>query len=119
MVKKSEVKVKQFRNFISKQVTIYPDRDDQLFDYKQVKAYVTKQTKDLPEDAHVIVRGLNILRDSTLKSYGGDMMDEEVFYEYTKGKVKDDTKFKYFRNFTITVKEPNRQGNMFTGRKKN
>jgi hypothetical protein len=79
---------------------------------------VTKQTKDLPEGSKVVVRSLNILRDTTLKGYNNDFMDEDTYYEYAKGKVKDDTKFKYFRNFTITVKEPNRQGNMFTGRKK-
>ncbi len=45
--------------------------------------------KDLPKGTNYTVSGLNILRNSTLKSYNENFMTEEDYDEYTQGKVTD------------------------------
>lgn len=112
MVRKDPVIEKVFKNYTKKIITIRPDKDDQVFTFKQIKKYIEEKTKDLPKDSKFFVRGLNILRDTTLKGYEDDFMTQDDYDEYSKGKVKDATKFDKFYNFTITIQQPNNQ-NMF------
>ena len=84
--------------------------------YSHINSFVIivqKIKKKLPKDAKYVVRGLNILRDTTLKSYNDPFMTEDEYDEYTAGKVKDNTKFKYFYGFTISIRIPNEEGNLF------
>ena len=105
MVKRDPVKVYETENYIKKTITIRPDKDNQLFTFKQIKDYVTNKMKDLPKGTNYTVSGLNILRNSTLKSYNENFMTEEDYDEYTQGKVTDATKFDKFYEFTVTIRE--------------
>jgi hypothetical protein len=105
-MKKDAVVIKETNGFIQKSVTIRPDKENQIFQYKQIKAYVQEQKKKLPKGTKMIVRASNILRDTTLKGYDDDFMDEDDYDEYVKGKVKNIAKFKHFFNFTVTIIEP-------------
>lgn len=105
-MKKDAVIIKQSNGFIQKSVTIRPDEENQIFTYKQIKAYTEKQIKKLPKGTKMIVRATNILRDTTLKGYDDDFMDENDYDEYVTGKVKNTAKFKHFFNFTVTIIEP-------------
>jgi hypothetical protein len=113
MVKKDPVIEKVTQNFTRKSVTIRPDKKNQVFTYKQIKKYSDQVLKTLPENSKVIITGLNILRETTLKGYNDPMMEEEEFEEYTKGKTKEASKFDKFFNFTISVYEPNKKPNYF------
>jgi hypothetical protein len=106
-MKKDPVKELVTPNFIKKTVTIRPDKENQLFTYKQVKSYGEQVLKTLPKDSKMIVKGENILRDTTLKGYNDDFLSQEEYDEYAQGYVKDSTKFDKFYNFTITILEPN------------
>jgi hypothetical protein len=112
MVRKDPVKEIITPNYIKRTITVRPDKDNQLFTFKQVKEFCEKKEKQLPANAKMVVRGLNILRDTTLKSYDDDFMNEDEYDEYSIGKNKDSSKFNKFFNFTITILEPNTQ-NMF------
>ena len=58
-------------------------------------------------DDRMTVTGLNILRNSSLKGYEDDFMDDEAWDEYCNSKVKDGTKYDKFYSFTITIRQPN------------
>jgi len=105
MVKRDPVKVYETENYMKKTITIRPDKDNQLFTFKQIKDYVTNKMKDLPKGTNYTVSGLNILRNATLKSYNENFMTEEDYDEYTQGKVTDATKFDKFYEFTVTIRE--------------
>jgi hypothetical protein len=105
-MKKDKVVIKETNGFVQKSVTARPDKKDQLFTFKQIKDYTNVQLKKLPKGSKVIVRATNILRDTTLKGYDNDFMDENEYDEYSKGKVADTDKFKHFFNFTVTLIEP-------------
>ena len=107
MVRKSQVKIMTTPNYVKKSVTVRPDKDNEVFTFQQIKKYCDEKLKSLPKGTKYVVRAENILRDTTLKGLDDDFMQEEDYDEYTKGKVKDNTKFKYFKNFTITMREPN------------
>ena len=107
MVRKSQVKILTTPNYVKKSVTVRPDKDNEVFTFPQIKKYCHEKLKNLPEGTVYIVRALNILRDTSLKEFDDYFMTDEEYDEYTKGKVKDNTKFKYFKNFTITIREPN------------
>jgi hypothetical protein len=109
MVKKDKTIEIITPNFIKRTITVRPDKENQLFTFKQVKEYCEKKQKQLPENAKMIIRGLNILRDTTLKSYDDNFMTEDEYDNYSKGKVKDSSKFDKFYNFTITIIQPNNQ----------
>jgi hypothetical protein len=106
-MKKDPVKELATPNFIKKTITIRPDKENQLFTYKQIKKYGEQVLKTLHKDSKMIVKGENILRDTTLKGYNDDFLSQEEYDEYAQGHVKDSTKFDKFYNFTITILEPN------------
>lgn len=55
------------QNYIKSTITIRPDKDNQVFTFKQVKDFCEKKFKTLPPDTKIVVKGLNILRDTTLR----------------------------------------------------
>ncbi len=112
MVRKSPVTEFVTSNYTKKTITIRPDADNQVFTFKQVQEYCNKKMKDFKPDAKVVVTGLNILRNTTLKGYDDDFMSEDSYEEYAKGKVNDSSKFDKFYSFTITIRE-NHEGNLF------
>ena len=61
--------------------------------------------KDLPKRTNCTVSGLNLLRNSTLKSYNETFMTEQDYDEYTQGKVTDASKSDKFYDFTVTIRE--------------
>jgi hypothetical protein len=116
-VRKSAVTQKKFLNFTSKEQTIYTDKDNQYFKYKTIRDFVKKQEASLPQGSKMIVRGMNILRETTLKGYNGEMMTDEQHEEYVKNKVKNTAGFEVYTNFTITVLEPSTEPSMFNQHK--
>ena len=112
MVRKDEPKILVTPSYIKKTITIRPDKDNQVFTFKQVKDFVNKKLKTLPANANAVVTGLSILRQTTLKGYHEDFMTEDEYDEYARGRVEDSSKFSNFRNFTITVRMPN-DGSLF------
>jgi hypothetical protein len=113
MVKKSAVTEKQFLNFKSKEITYYPDTENGYFKQNKIREFYNKVKSTLPEGSKVIVRGMNIVRGTTLKGYNDDFMTDEQFEEYARGKVKDVEKFNVFKNFTVTVLEPSTEPSLF------
>lgn len=105
MVRRDPVKILETPNYIKKTITIRPDKDNQIFTFKQVKDYVSKKMQDLPDGSAYTVTALNILRNSTLKMYAEDFMSEDKYEEYAKGKVEDSEKFDKFYEFTVTIRE--------------
>jgi hypothetical protein len=105
MVRRDPIKIFETPNYIKKTITIRPDKDNQIFTFKQVKDYVSKKMQDLPDGSLYNVTALNILRNSTLKMYAEDFMSEDKYEEYTRGKVEDNEKFDKFYEFTVTIRE--------------
>ena len=101
MVKKDPVIEKVSLGFTKKTLTIRPDKKNQVFTYKQEKNYSEQVLKSLPRDAKVVITGQNILRDTTLKGYNDNIMSEEEYEIYTRGKVADDSKFDKFLYITL------------------
>ena len=74
-------------------ITIRPNKDNQLFTRTQIKEYCQKQMLKLGINDKMLVTGLNILRNSTLKEYEDDFMNDESWENYLFAKaVKDRTK---------------------------
>jgi hypothetical protein len=119
MVKKSAVTEKRFLNFKSKEMTYYPDTKNGYFKQNKIREFYNKVKSTLPEGSKVIVRGMNIVRGTTLKGYNDDFMTDEQFEEYARGKVKNVEKFNVFKSFTITVLEPSTEPSLFSQHKKN
>ena len=105
-MRKDPVKVLITPNYKKTTITIRPDKDNQLFSRKQIKEYCQKQIAKLGTDVKMVVTGLNILRNSTLKEYEDDFMDDEAWDRYCQSKAKNYTKFDKFHEFTITIREP-------------
>ena len=59
------------------------------------------------KDDTMVVTGLNILRNSNLKGYEDDFIDDDAWDEYCKSKVRGGAKFDKFYEFTITIRQPN------------
>jgi hypothetical protein len=95
-------------NYTKKTITIRPDKDNELFTFNQIKTYCNDVEKTLGKNEKMVVKGLNILKDSTLRGYNDDFMSEDEWDEYCQGKVHDSTKFNLFYNFTIVVRSPNK-----------
>ena len=93
-------------NYTKKTITIRPNKENQIFTRKQIKEYCEKQMQKLGKDDRMVVTGLNILRNSNLKEYEDDFMDDEAWDRYCESKVRDCTKFNLFHEFTITIREP-------------
>ena len=105
-MRKDPVKVLNTQNYTKKTITIRPNKQNQLFTRSQIKEYCEKQIAKLGKDVKVVVTGLNILRNSSLKGYDDDFMDDDSWDDYCKSKVRDGTKFNLFHEFTITIREP-------------
>jgi len=105
MVRKDPVTIIDTLNYRTKTVTIRPDKDNQVFTFKQVQDYSKKQMTKLSPNADVLITGLNILRETTLKGYENDFMTQHAYDEYLKGHVEDATKFDKLYNFTIRIRE--------------
>jgi len=106
-MRKDPVKILVTPNYTKKTITIRPDKDNQLFTRKQIKTFCEKQIKKLGKDDTMVVTGLNILRNSNLKGYEDDFMDDDAWDKYCYSKVDNGTKFDKFYEFTITVRRPN------------
>ena len=107
MVRKDPVKIVNTPNYTKKTVTIRPDKDNELFTFSQIKKYCEDVSKTLSIDDKMVVKGLNILKDSTLKGYDDNFISDEDWNDYSQGKVKDSEKFNNFYNFTITIRSSN------------
>ena len=106
-MRKDPVKTLVTPNYTKKTITIRPNIENQLFTRKQIKEYCKKTNAQLGKDDRMVVTGLNILRNSNLKEYEDDFMDDEAWDRYCKSKVRDGTKFDKFYEFTITIRQPN------------
>jgi len=106
-MRKDPVKTLVTPNYTKKTITIRPDKNNQLFTRKQIKDYCQKQMLKLGNDDRMVVTGLNILRNSNLKEYEDDFMDDEAWDRYCKSKARDSTKYDKFYEFTITIRQPN------------
>ena len=106
-MRKDPVKVLNAPNYKKPTITIRPDKDNKLFTRSQIKTYCNKQMQKLGIDAKMTVRGLNILRNSNLKGYEDDFMDDDAWDDYCNSKVRDGTKYDKFYSFTITIRQPN------------
>ena len=113
-IKKELVSTVTTIGFTKKTFVFRPEKENQVFDFKSAHKVYNKFLESVPENSKVVVRGLNILRDTTLKGFDDEFIDEDTYDDYTKGKVANVDKFKYFYNLTITVLEPN----ILTGNKK-
>ena len=113
-IKKELVSTVTTIGFTKKTYVFRPEKENQVFDFKSAQKVYNKFLESVPENSKVVVRGLNILRDTTLKGFDDEFIDEDTYDDYTKGKVANVDKFKYFYNLTITVLEPN----ILTGNKK-
>ena len=106
-MRKDPVKTLVTSNYTKKTWTIRPDKDNQLFTRKQIKEYCQKQMLKLGIDDRMTVTGLNILRNSSLKGYEDDFMDDDAWDEYCNSKVRDSSKYDKFYSFTITIRTNN------------
>ena len=106
-MRKDPVKTLVTPNYTKKTITIRPNKQNQLFTRKQIKEYCQKQMQKLNIDDRMTVTGLNILRNSSLKGYEDDFMDDEAWDEYCNSKVRDSSKYDKFYSFTITIRTNN------------
>ncbi len=106
-IKKELVNTVTTIGFTKKTYIFRPEKENQVFDFKSAQKVYNKFIETVPDNSKVVVRGLNILRDTTLKGFDDEFIDEDIYDDYTKGKVANADKFKYFYNLTITVLEPN------------
>ena len=106
-MRKDPVKTLVTPNYTKKTITIRPNKQNQLFSRKQIKEYCQKQMLKLGIDDRMTVTGLNILRNSSLKGYEDDFMDDDAWNEYYNSKARDSTKYDKFYEFTITIRQPN------------
>lgn len=82
-------------------INVFPEKG-KLLSYKAVISYVEKKQKENP-NMRMLVRGMNILRATTLKGLNDLLMTEKEYAEYTNGKVEDNDKFKYFTSLQIVL----------------
>jgi hypothetical protein len=106
-MRKDPVKTLVTPNYTKKTITIRPDKNNQLFTRKQIKEYCQKQMLKLGIDDRMTVTGLNILRNSSLKGYDDDFMNDDAWNEYCNSKVRDSSKYDKFYEFTITIRTNN------------
>ncbi len=106
-MRKDPVKTLVTPNYTKKTITIRPNKQNQLFSRKQIKEYCEKQMQKLGIDDKMTVTGLNILRNSSLKGYEDDFMDDDAWDEYCNSKVRDSSKYDKFYSFTITIRTNN------------
>ena len=106
-MRKDPVKTLITPNYTKKTITIRPNKDNQLFTRKQIKDYCEKQMLKLGINDRMVVTAMNILRNSTLKEYEDDFMDDEAWENFLFAKARDSTKYDKFYEFTITIRQPN------------
>jgi hypothetical protein len=105
MVKISPIKETKTKNYIIKEITITPDKENQVFTFKQVKDYYEKRKDSFLSKGKVIVRGENILRSTSLKGWDQEFKTQEQYDVYAKSKVADEGKFDKLYSFTISIYE--------------
>jgi hypothetical protein len=87
MVKRDPVNFFETPNYIKKTITIRPDKDNQIFTFKQVKDYVSKKMQDLPDGSAYTVTALNIIQTGN-KTDVADVLysvpgcGKDTFYNY-------------------------------------
>ncbi len=107
-MRKDPVKTLVTPNYTKKTITIRPNKDNQLFTRNQIKEYCQKQMLKLGINDRMVVTAMNILRNTNLKEYEDDFMDDESWRNYLFAKaVKDRGKFDKFYEFTITIRTNN------------
>ncbi len=106
-MRKDPVKTIVTEKYTKKTITIRPNKDNQLFTRNQIKDYCEKQMLKLGINDKMVVTGLNILRNSNLKEYEDDFMDDEAWENYLFAKARDSSKYDKFYEFTITIRTYN------------
>ena len=103
-LKKINEKTEISKGLKNKKITLAPEKEGQVLTCKQIKNFVEAKKKDLPFGSRIVVRGLNILKDTTLySSYKNKWKSEQEWDDYLQGKAEEADKFKFFHNFTIDV----------------
>lgn len=87
------------------EITYKTTKNNVFIKYPEVMKLAQHHEKMLKPGQKLIVRGLNILQDWTLKGYNDDMMTEDEYDEYARGKVKNHKKFSYFSSVTFSIRE--------------
>ena len=99
-------KPKKGKNYMLYEETYNAKEDKTLLTYEQIKTYCKELEKELEKKygnrSEMMVRGLNILGNTTLKGYKSGFYDDDK--DYLDGEVEDTSKFKYLYNFTVTIK---------------
>lgn len=101
-----QTKITQQQNFTSKQMTLAPPKGKTLT-RNQIKKFCQDLENKLPKGSSMVVRSVNIVRDTTLYStYGKPWDTNEQWNEYLNGMAEESDKFKEFYNFTVSVQIP-------------
>lgn len=101
-----EIKITQQQNFTSKQMTLAPPKG-RTMSRNQIKKFCQDLEKKLPKDSIMLVRAVNIIRDTTLYStYGKPWDTDEQWADYLAGMAEESDKYKEFFNFTVSVQIP-------------
>ena len=101
-LKKIKDVTKDLGNIKNRKITLAPEKENQLLTYQQIRDYVEKL--NVPFGSKIVVRALNIIKDSTLySSYKGEWKTNTEWDNYLSGKAEDVDKYKYFYNFTIDI----------------
>lgn len=95
------------KNFTSKQITLGPP-SKHLLTYGQIREFCKNIEKNAPKGSKMVVRALNILKNTTLYStYGKKWDTDEEHIDYWQTMAEESGKFQEYFNFTITLKTPN------------
>ena len=95
---------KNLGNIKTKKITFAPEKNNQLLTYQQIRDFVDDQKKKLPFGSKMVVRALNMQRDTNLySSYSNGWKTDKQWDDYLSGKAEDVDKFKHFYNFTIDI----------------
>lgn len=87
-LKKINEKTEISKGLKNKKITLAPEKEGQVLTY----------------GSRIVVRGLSILKDTTLySSYKNKWKSEQEWDDYLQGKAEEADKFKFFHNFTIDV----------------
>ncbi len=103
LTKIGQTKITQQQNFTSKQMTLAPPKG-RTMSRNQIKKFCEDLEKKLPKGSTMLVRAVNILKDTTLYStYGKPWDTDEQWADYLAGMAEESDKFKEFYNFTVSV----------------
>jgi hypothetical protein len=87
------------------ETTYKTSKKSQVMKFSEVVKLAEHHEKQLKPNQKLVIRGLNIMQDMTLKGYNDDIMDENEYDEYARGKVKNFKKFSYFYSVTFSIRE--------------